>query len=545
MFLNGLKSLFRNGIIFWILVVSPGYSAPPICSTLVASSHEFEFSSFEQEVIEILKSQPMASQNPKVVEYFSRPPAQIQSVLVLKFFASQMRAGTQTTWATGLLEGHLNQVLERTVEELIQKTGAHFHFQSDLRTVLNNGFRFLKFKSWARLAKFSQSLFSDSEFRELIAFGIRGFQLRMEAENLHPGLSQYLRYKLIKESLKRELGLPFEIISDVSVFEAGPALLSVVAFSTEPMDGDLGDFGFAYRKLSDIPRIKHNQSHVVSWKSGAREHQATILIQSLGRFSLVPKVSAAPDYQGMLADGRLTGAILFSGNLGAFVSDLTEVYDEYLRSEGFRKTSEQVLGFEEAQASLASKIQTMEIDYMLREGHGHPSAWGLVNLTSNVRITQYQLNTRGRRESLYLIAPAHPVDHPEDRSLTQGFLGDALRGRTQPTQQFLYVDTSCQGAGDLCALSKGVSAVGFTPVASDKEVATMTVSDGDPVYEILHGIRNQKSYRTILKALVVKDENGAVIEHGFTFPNSPEYILRKSAAELKRRVPRYSVQIQR
>ncbi|MBX9766171.1 MAG: hypothetical protein K2X47_02780 [Bdellovibrionales bacterium] len=543
-----LSSKSTSKIAFAILIAtaSQGYGAEPVCSSLAWTGRPAEFSRLETEVADLLSGYSVPAENSKVVQYFSAPPAQIQPALVIRFYAAQMRVASRpehVSWVAELLQKVIDQMTEASAAQLFREA-TDPRLKSDVKTALNNAFKHVPLKSWARLAKFAQSEFSEPEFEELIAFGVRMFQVRMESENNYPGLSQYLRYKLIKESLKRELGRPYEVISDITVFEAGPTRLTVSAFGTDPMAGHYGEFGFSYQKLKDIQRSKTDHSEVVTWTSGQKQRSATVLVKALGKFSLVPRVSAGPDYRGMLQDGRLTGAVLFSGNLGAFASEVLQLYDEYLLSEGFRKRSERILGFEDAQALLASKIKTMEIDYILREGHGHPSAWGLVNLTSNVRVTEYQLNRRGGKESLFLIAPAYPQDNPEDRSLTQDFLGEALRSRTRPTQEFLYVDTSCQGSWDLCALAKGVSAVGFTPVASDKEVDTFTISEGDPVYEILHGIRHQRTYQKILRAMVVTDEAGTVVDHGFTFPNSPAYLLRKDGAELKRKLPRYSIEIQ-
>ena len=504
------------------------------CSTLAAGPSVSGSALSETQIVALLDSISVSPYHHDEVRRIFPHSAVVRPAMGFKLFARQATRYPGTAelgWAAAILERSLVETPGTSDFKNIDLD------PKDVLVAIHNGPGNLSFGTWTRIFKYGKQFQTEDAFQESLQFGVSVLQRRMEAKASFPGLSQYLRYKLIKESVKRELGLEYDLISDLATFETSPGNFSVAAYATVPMAGRTDEFGFSYRVIAELKGEAGVRNHAVKWEAGGKQYSGAVTLKALGKSSLVPSFAFKPDYKGMLKDGKLIGAVLFSGNLKEFIRDLVPTYEEYLEAEGFKKRSDQILPFHEAQAFISSKIQKMEFDYMLKEGHGHPSAWGLIDLTSNVRIVSYRLS----QETIYLIFPADPLGISSHMTVDQ--LGEALRARHRATQEFLYVDTGCRAEGDLCNLTKGVAAAGFTPVGSGQDVATFSFADGDAVYEILHGIRNKKSYRSISKAIVVRNDSGSVIPHGFVFPDSFGYVLRKNGGELKRKVDRYSVQV--
>lgn len=444
------------------------------------------------------------------------------------------------------------RLAERTTETLdqmnfqrLKRTAVSDRLKQELSLVLNRSNPLIPLKIWIRFLKLYRSFAPAEEIDMLIVGLATVFQEKMGREPGFSHLSQYLKFKLVKESIKKGLGLPYESITDLAI-HWNERQLSVSSFSVDRIKGrPENKFGFFHKDVETFAPPRGPIEKVYEVFGAEKTEKFHVKIEPIGKLALAPLRKPAPDYSAMVSDGVLGGAILIANNLTDFTAELRNQYRDYLVAEGFRRTEDRNLTAAQATGIFLSKVTSMELDYVLREGHSESSTGVLANLGQNVRVEKFERQRqRGKAREVMWVFTGRPGSKGDSSdTITQSGLGQALRSRNQPTQQFLYIDTSCFASDDFCTSMNAVAAVGFTPIGSDIQVETFSEEAGGPVYEILHGVRNLKTYSeiktSIRKAELEEDED----EAGFVFPNSPKYLKDRKKHAVDKKQLRFNISI--
>lgn len=349
------------------------------------------------------------------------------------------------------------------------------------------------------------------------------------SEPLVDQLSAYARFKMVKEYIRKTLGLPhIEVMRDLAV-RVKQNKFTVLGYSNQPIAGvPMNKFGFAITKVAEFNADRSGQQRV-QWNVGDRTLSATIKYTKVKPDAYIPKAAAAPDYAELLRDG-LGGMVVISNNMDGFGHTLARNYIEYFSNQGFR-FSQRRMTSEEAKKFILDEVKSGKIDFFVREGHSEFSEDHFVQLSQNLILHTGIKDRPGVRddEIVHIIGPASPRVSP-GASMAFSELGEALRSRPNPTQDFLFFETACYSADGTDEMIQATGAPGFIPVGSDTMEDTFTGDGNTGVDILLNGIRNRRSYAEIKEEMEKLGEEGDT-ESGFVLPNERGY-QRGSRANL-------------
>ncbi|OQW54627.1 MAG: hypothetical protein A4S09_05580 [Proteobacteria bacterium SG_bin7] len=347
--------------------------------------------------------------------------------------------------------------------------------------------------------------------------------LRKTESSLAPEIAlvpSYNRFKLIKEEIKRQLGLPWKAMTDVAVAYDKHLDAKVVVFGSYPIDHSTPNkFGFHSVVKSEF-NIDRNRSVAISWQHGDNRVRATVETRPLATKNIRPPRNDSPDYDAMIEDKILGGAIVIPPNIDdaeGFGSQLARNYKSFYKTQGYSFQNESLTG---AQASklLLEKVESGEIDYLVREGHSEAQTDSLVSLGGQVSIAIGRKTRGGVEERIYILGPEDNLTLPTNNgTISFSELGRYLRARSH-SSDFIFLQTACFSKDDLGRYVGMTAARGFTPLATDEGADTFVNERSSPIRKILVGILGRKPWSQM------RSENSS--GEDYVFPDQPEYTLQ-------------------
>ena len=313
-------------------------------------------------------------------------------------------------------------------------------------------------------------------------------------------------YQFAKSAVYRAAGFEVAPLTDLVVVRKG-LNFNVTLLGTHPL-GELPKsaqqqnvYGvyFATFDQTSIPGSKSTGTVLLdqdySWSLGGTPFSAKLKVK-LGppADSIAPRIRGL-DFEGLWADGKLGGVVLFDNNLGDFRPSLVGEYKEYFQDQGFRFTRSTV---EDSEEFLKELIETGEADYMIREGHALGGT-SLVGLSPKITVwkgTKPHSGSRSRTEVVHFIHSQGAVQRGEVSALR---LADWMskRSKLPRSPQLLFVDASCYSLSGLEDLVSAVSHPKFVAVGAGEGTDTFVNESETALYQILEGIRHEESFGSI------------------------------------------------
>lgn len=341
-----------------------------------------------------------------------------------------------------------------------------------------------------------------------------------KGEPLLADLSDYLRFKLIKETVRRYLGIPSEKISDVALIPNSDRTIGKILIygnlplgSTQP-----NSFGIAIRLAAEIPYNKPAKK-VLSWSFNGKKLQAEVNFKPLTGVNAKPIDQEKPNYSELLADKVLSGAVLVGSNLAGdgFTRDLANEYIEYYKNKGFKFQKLDLKGTSLVKY-LLKLVQEGRVDYLVREGHSEINQEVLISMWNKMDIMYGKRKGKQFSEEVFipLLSDKESEDSRKDNvQISYADLGEAMRSRKKIDSDLVFVAGQCMGFCALPLFIQLTSASGFVPVGSKDLLDTFTNQNKkSAMYDLLEGIRNLKNY---------KDMSSSEAEAKFIYPNDVEY----------------------
>ncbi|OQW54626.1 MAG: hypothetical protein A4S09_05575 [Proteobacteria bacterium SG_bin7] len=332
-------------------------------------------------------------------------------------------------------------------------------------------------------------------------------------------IPSYNRFKLIKEEIKRQLGLPWKAISDVVVNYDQNLNAKVVIFGSSPIDNSTpNELGFHSIIKSEF-KVDRARTATVSWRHGNKRQSATIKSRPLNAKDIRPTRSDGPDYDSMLKDKVLGGAVVIPPNMDdgdGFGAELASNYKSFYKSQGYKFESANMTGTQ-AISFLLEKVESREIDYLVREGHSEAQTDSLVTFGNQVNIEIGRKIVNGIEEIINIFGPGKNRGNAADGAiLSFSVLGRHLRGRNE-SSNFIFLQTACFSSDDLGRYVGMVASRGFIPLATNRSAETFVNEKSSPIRMILAGILGRKPW-----AAMRSDD--LAIER-YIFPDEDQYNL--------------------
>lgn len=336
-------------------------------------------------------------------------------------------------------------------------------------------------------------------------------------------------FQFTKESIRRDLGLPYRSLTDMVVARPnGNTSWSMILYVDPANGNNASDFwahGVGIRSVKNIQKNLDTleEGHILDegvakWSVGDRNYEADYKL-TVGKRpeGFAPQLNSL-DHAALRADGKLTGMIFPGVNMGVGEAGGREVMNEYLayyRRKGFKfDEPTPVENFEEL---LSGEIKSGRLDYLVKEEHATGGS-------GFAQIAKRGTMKTGRKGNEVI-----HIFYPEKRAL-ESEKGDPIhfedaagwmKARTAAGgKQLFYVDTACSGIGPACSLAMMAGDKNLVIAGGADSMDTFTNSPASPLYHVLEGVRGRKDFPSIEAAMKEANTEGESI---YLLPHSPEW----------------------
>lgn len=330
------------------------------------------------------------------------------------------------------------------------------------------------------------------------------------------GVPSPKRFQYAKQTIKKHLGLDYLPLTEIIEKREGEKNIVLNAIAVDPIHGadpTTDSFLPSSKKMKTVTLTnRHNRSGQtlskgeLNWKVGENPFSARYHI-ALGKVfrTLAPQMTK-PDYEGMRKDGKLTGLVLLDSNMGAEDGRyLLNEYKGYYEENGFRFS--QPKSVEDIRSLLGELISTGEVDYIFKEAHSYGNdAFVTLNEQGSLFVGKKR-SKAGKEEVVYIYKPNARTATTE---ISFRDAGEWMKQRDEAkgSPQLFFCDTSCSSLDGGASHIAQVGTPKFIFVGGDSSLSTFTNEPESPLYNILTGIREEKTFGQIRNSLrQAKGEN--------------------------------------
>lgn len=354
---------------------------------------------------------------------------------------------------------------------------------------------------------------------------------------------------VIVEIVKPIFGWPSNGRTDFTLLQKGKVAVPVI-FGSDPIDGDesfLTAFGFYAKALSPL-NIEDNKMapFQYEWHHRGQKWQARGEAQRLSLGKMINH-SEGINYQSLWQNKKLTGAILLSSNLLEGFDRLALKMIEYYKQEGFEFGLPQIkwqqqkgdwkekwkglylfpwqsLRLGDAKTWLREKIESGELDYLVKEAHsgGNDEVVWLAKRSYVVRGVKNRPD--GHREEIYIVIPEGIDSFMAGREVPvrDSEFGEWLRARERNKGlDLVYINASCwssqRAKQEIIAARSSL----LTEIPTRASTWTFTNKPNNHEKTLIDLLRKGKKYSEMREALEsIKDS-----PNPFIFPDDDLYEL--------------------
>lgn len=261
----------------------------------------------------------------------------------------------------------------------------------------------------------------------------------------------------------------------------------------------------------------------VSWTTAEKNYHSTVKLKRKSNKLQLPE-GAAPNYEKMWQDKKLSGLIMVSDNLGGFVAKTNSHYLQYYKDQGFE--FEQPIKITDSKNWVSEQISTGKVDYVMKEAHagGNDSSLMTIkkehNLVRGVRKLE-----KGKEEEVFLFLPAENSSYETQRlqfADMNAWMDTREKNKSGP---LVYVNSSCWSMEQASNEIPAVDSKLFVNVASTTKTTTFFNGKNSTKYHILEGLRSGKSYKSMREGMATTTRHQKGYNQ-FYFPDQKEYIKK-------------------
>jgi hypothetical protein len=389
------------------------------------------------------------------------------------------------------------------------------------------------FSSWQRLAPFSNLLATLPAAEKEEHIDLIGQNLADSAAWNPQYRDVFLSklYRFTSQSVAPLFGERPKPVTDLTYTRAGSQVTPII-LATGPLEINgateaRSPYGFYSKTLepTDAPEGGQSAKRTLEWKHEGKSYSADLSVRALEQMPLIPN-GAAPKYDELWKDRRLSGMVVVGSNLKDSSASLMQEYLAYYQSKGFRfsGTRDEVTNFTK---HLETKTASGELDYLIKEAHSDGDEKNLFRMDSKVKILRGERTIEGtdRKETIELVYPADDAAGAESKLVSNQDFGDWIRKRDQDGKgQFVYFNTSCWSHTKALHEIEAARSTTLLNIPTQTTACTF-VHEGkeNGLYQVLEGFRNQESYGQIRSRLdpipKYNEQKGDV----YLFPDDPRY----------------------
>lgn len=328
-------------------------------------------------------------------------------------------------------------------------------------------------------------------------------------------------HQFAKQIIKRELGMPYQPLTDLTVGRQWNTLRVQVSSVDKPEGmaayGTRGMYIY-YPEEFPVP-IEGRAGHIFhqgeqSWSLHGKKYEAKYSAELGADFDSFAPAIKSLDYKGMWADKKLTGMIMpdanMAGNQDGDALSVMGSYKEYFLEKGFKFAAPRPV--DSGAGFLEEEVKSGRLDYMLKEAHSH-GADDLVHLIGKGDIhTGTRSAGRGKQEVVHIFFPSEEGRQVtgSKRVRTDEF-SEWMKERTQNGgKQLFYLDTSCSALNLVCHVAQAAQDKNLVVAAATDTVETFANESADAVTQMLDGIRAGQSFAEIRKKTASKGNSETV-----------------------------------
>lgn len=355
-----------------------------------------------------------------------------------------------------------------------------------------------------------------------------GLAAARAAQNDFPGVMTSTLYYFISPRIRANiLDVPVPAYTELSMMKNKntliPVILSTREINSEPQTFNRHGFYSQTLQKPKLPDPQHKETlNSYSWQIEDVPYHADVNLKHVSATELFPN-RISPNYDELWKDQSLTGLILLSSNLGKDAKSIGDEYVRYFKEKGFT-FDWRVKELSDPQNLIQEKIQSGEIDYLLKDAHSGGVLQDLVTLLSQARLlTGSRLRPDGKKERVYILIPS---DGGSTRTISTADFGSWVRDRQKNgLSELVYFNTSCFG-GDRAATDvseAGTPHLLVIPVDPIQTTNYFLNKKDDAIYQLLESIRDNKSFsgfRENLNHVVDYRERNRNV---YLLPDEPEY----------------------
>lgn len=343
------------------------------------------------------------------------------------------------------------------------------------------------------------------------------------------GISDSTSYYAAKNLLKPFFALPGKTLFDTQFIRSQDSA-QVVYFANAPFTSDSG------KSAREVASGLYALKQPVDLKKGSRVETKISLdgetyvtkaqIEPLaGKASDYVNTAHSLNYKELWKDKQLNGFLFAGSNIvdePTSADEFLNRYRAYYADQGFQFSEQRPVT--DIQELILDGVEKGDIDYLIKDAHkgGDVHTIGEINKQGILIQGSRQDPASGRSEKITIFYP-RPTGEEVPDAILRSDLAQALAKRKQKKgdKPFIFFNNSCEGVGTILSDIAQIQDKNFITIATVGDATDFTPIPWSPLRQIIHGIRNEKSYSDIRQMMKANPNFEKESRNHYLLPDDP------------------------
>jgi hypothetical protein len=361
-----------------------------------------------------------------------------------------------------------------------------------------------------------------------------------DSTDLH-GVFRSKLYKLAYQSVSDNFGISPKEVTDLTFIRDADTLRPLI-LGTAAIDGDATTqtpFGIYRKAFPEVQLPKPggkdtipvtiplgDKVNEVHWKLGNHTYSAAVKVEALSK-----SLSATSYKDGFpfedLRRGGLNGIIMTGTNLRDNAKWVMDQYLEYYAAKGFHFEPDKPVT--DVPKFMREKIQSGEVDYLIKEAHSDGDDQNLFRIDKNATVKVGTLRKDdGMLENIFLIYPSST--ETQNQLMSNHEFGEMVRAREKTSKSpLVYFNTSCWSATKAVNELDAADSDMLIDIPSTTLCYSFQNRKGNRLFQMIESFRNGDNLKETLKASKLDEVSPESDQDVYLYPGTPEYERRIEA----------------